>query len=34
MDVVVEGSVKTNGMVITDQKIYFEDDSDQDYCEE
>lgn len=33
MDVIVEWSVTTNGMIITDQKIYFEDSSDLDYCE-
>ncbi len=34
MDVTVEWSVKTNGMIITDQKISFEDDSTQNYCED
>jgi len=34
MDVIVEWSVKTNGMIITDNKIYFEDDSTQNYCED
>lgn len=34
MDVIVEWSVKTNGMIITDQKMYFEDDPSQDYCED
>ena len=33
MDVTVVGSVKTNGMIITDNKIYFEDSPDYDYCE-
>jgi hypothetical protein len=34
MDAIVEGSVNTNGMIITDQKIYFEDSAIQGYCEE
>ena len=33
MDVIVEWSVKTNGMIVTDQKIYFEDDSVEGYCQ-
>ncbi len=33
MDVVVEWSVKTNGMIVTDQKIYFEDDQEENNCE-
>lgn len=33
MDVLVEWSVTTNGMIITDQNISFEDDSSQNYCQ-
>ena len=34
MDVLVEWSITTNGMIITTDKISFEDDGDKDYCEE
>jgi len=34
MDVLIEWSVVTNGMIITDGKISFEDDSSKWYCEE
>ena len=34
MDVLVEWSVTTNGMIITDQNISFEDDSSQNYCQD
>jgi len=34
MDVLVEWSITTNGMIITTNKISFEDDSSKDYCEE
>lgn len=34
MDVLIEWSVITNGMIITDKQISFEDDSTTSYCEE
>jgi len=34
MDVLIEWSITTNGMIITDKKIFFEDDDTKNYCEE
>jgi hypothetical protein len=34
MDVYVEWDVMTNGMILTDQKIYFEDEEVDDRCDE
>jgi hypothetical protein len=34
MDVIVEGSITTNAMIITDQKIMFDDIPEYNYCQE